>query len=158
MSNRNILNMSREIENINKNIDKFKKDISNISSIDNKLLDLNEIKMNKLEAISCLEQIRNDFSSLEKKVEKIDNSFKTLLVNKNTEYINNSYLEHLLINKAEISIKKAHILIYAFECNCAQDFFLLNEEELIEFGFTQEELNRINKECRYELESNIYPI
>jgi hypothetical protein len=158
MANRNILNMSREIENINKNIAKFERDIRNLNDVDIKLTDLNEIKMNKLEAVSILEKIKDDFTYLEKKVDLIDNSFKNLISNRNIDFVNNNinYFEHFLINQANLSKKKTQILIYAFECKCAQDFFLLNEDELIEFGFHQSELNKINEECKKDLESHIY--
>ena len=150
--------MSREIENINKNIAKFERDIRNLNDVDIKLTDLNEIKMNKLEAVSILEKIKDDFTYLEKKVDLIDNSFKNLISNRNIDFVNNNinYFEHFLINQANLSKKKTQILIYAFECKCAQDFFLLNEDELIEFGFHQSELNKINEECKKDLESHIY--
>ena len=58
-----------------------------MNDVDIKLTDLNEIKMNKLEAVSILEKIKDDFTYLEKKVDLIDNSFKNLISNRNIDFV-----------------------------------------------------------------------
>lgn len=165
MSNRNILNMSREIDNISKNIHNFRQDINIINSSSetnsDKIKDLDEIKMNRIDAIAELDKIKNDFKFMQDKLDLVNKCVKNLLSQeRNVDYVNKNTatFKKFLIDVCEISLKKTNVLLYVFECLSSQDFFLINEEELIEYGFTNDELNKINMKCKHELESNIYPM
>ena len=165
MSNRNILNMSREIDNISRNIEHFKNDINLINSSNEtnseKIRDLDEIKMNRIDAISELDKIKNDFKFMHDKLDLVNKYVKNLLSKeRNVDYVNKntSTFKAFLMDVCALNLNKTNVLLYVFECLSSQDFFLINEDELIDYGFTNDELNKINRECKNELESNIYPI
>ena len=79
---------------------------------------------------------------------------------RNVDYVNKNTatFKAFLMDVCGLTLKKTNVLLFVFECLSAQDFFLINEDELIDYGFTSEELNKINRECKNELESNIYPM
>jgi len=160
MSHLNILNISREIENINKNILSFQKQITRIESEENRnsdnIQDLDEMKMNKIEVISSLEKIRDDFKFLESKIENVDLCVKNL-VNRNIDYVGKNkekfknFLEKILLNE-----KKINIILYVLDCSNVQDLLSINEEEFVEFNFSQSEIELLYRKSKDELESNIY--
>ena len=165
MSNRNILNMSREIDNISRNVEHFRNDINVINSSNetnsDKIRDLDEIKMNRIDAIVELDKIKNDFKFMQDKLDLVNKCVKNLLSKeRNVDYVNKntSTFKGFLMNVCGLNLKKTNILLYVFECLSSQDFFLINEDELIDYGFTNDELNKINMECKHELESHIYPM
>ena len=90
MSHLNILNISREIDNINRNVQLFHKQITDLESTNSRnheiINDLDEIKMNKLDVITSLEKIREDFKFLESKINNVDLCVKKL-VNRNIDYV-----------------------------------------------------------------------
>tara|TARA_B100001093_G_C26345659_1_gene808010 strand:- start:85 stop:558 length:474 start_codon:yes stop_codon:yes gene_type:complete len=157
--------MSREIDNISRNIEHFQNDITLINSSNEtnseKIRDLDEIKMNRIDAISELDKIRNDFKFMQDKLDLVNKCVKNLLSKeRNVDYVNKNTatFKAFLMDVCGLNLKKTNVLLYVFECLSAQDFFLINEDELIDYGFTNEELNNINRECKNELESNIYPM
>ena len=160
MSHLNILKISKEIEHINKNIESLKHNIQDVNimndQLTNTLQDLNEIKSNKTDTMIILEQLRDDFKFLETKLTQVDRNVKQIAsrdldyVNKNTNYFN-----HFLTTQANLDSKKINILLHVFECHTPQQFFLINEQELIEFGFTYKEISTINKKCKEELEISV---
>ncbi len=160
MSHLNILNMSREINNINKNIAHFQKQISEIEENNtrnnNSIDDLDEIKMNKLEVISSLEKIKDDFKFLETKINNVDTCVKKL-VSRNLDYVgkNNEKFKQFLVN-CRITEKKINVILYVLDCSNVQDFLSISEDELSEFGFTQTDINLLSKKCKEELERNVY--
>jgi len=161
MSHLNILTISKEIENLNKNIFKFKNQIDDLEfekqTVNDNINDINEIKMNKLDAIDCLNEIRNDFKYLENKLNSVDNCVKKLVsrnidfVKKNTEVLNN-----FLKNTVGLDDKQINVLLYVFDCSSLQDCLLLNDKELISFGFNQSQLGILNRMCKDALENNTY--
>ena len=160
MSKMNPLAMSREIDNINKNISFFDSQIKNLENnqdrINESVEDLNEIKMNKLEIIETLEQIREEFKFLQTKVTTIDNSFRSL-VSRNIDYVNkNKELFHnFLKNIVTLSEKKINILLHVFDCSTYQDYLLIDEKELKEMGFNSSEIYSLNRKCKEQLENYI---
>jgi prefoldin subunit 5 len=162
MSHLNILTISKEIQNINKNISQFKSQLHNIESntnnIHSNIKDINEIKMNKIDSIDSLEQIRSDFKFLEKKLVSVDSCVKKLLsrnidfVNKNTEV-----LHKFLKENVNLDDKQINVIIYVFECVSLQDCLMLNDRELLDFGFNQINILNLNRQCKEALENNSYP-
>lgn len=160
MSHLNILNMSREIDNINKNINSFRKQITDIQENNYKntesINDIDEIKINKLEVISSLEKIRDDFKFLESKIQSVDSCVQKL-VTRNIDYVNkNKHKFKTFLQRASISDKKINVILYVLDCSNVQDFLSINEDELREFGFSQTEINNLNRKCKEEIEANIY--
>ena len=100
MSHLNILNISREIENINKNISVFHKQISDIEDKNTRnteiISDLEEIKMNKLDVICSLEKIKDDFKFLETKLNNVDSCVKNLINRNLILYIKYFFLLKML--------------------------------------------------------------
>ena len=160
MSHLNILNMSREINNINENISLFHKQITEIEEKNDRndeiINDLDEIKMNKLDVICSLEKIRDDFKFLESKIQSVDTCVKKL-VNRNMDYVskNKETFKNFLLELL-ISEKKINIILYVLDCSNVQDFLSVSEEELREFGINQSEISLINRKCKEEFESNVY--
>ena len=162
MSHLNILTISKEIDNINKNIHHFSTQIQKLDTdtqtINSNVQDVNEIKMDKIDAVNSLHQIREDFKFLETKLNSVDKCVKKLLdrnmdfVNKNTEIF-----FKFLKNNVGLSDQKINIILAVFDCKTPQDYLLLNERELIDFGFTQSELSLLSRSCKDCLENNIYP-
>ena len=74
MSHLNILT-SKEIENINKNIAKFQSQINTYETENSKLnknfSDINEIKINKIDVVHSLDEIKSDFKFLENKIHSV---------------------------------------------------------------------------------------
>lgn len=160
MSKMNPLAMSKEIDNLSKNISFFDNQLKNLESnqtkINQSVEDLNEIKMNKIEIIESLEQIREDFKFLQSKVTSIDNNFKNLIV-RNIDYVNKNkeIFYNFLKNVALLPEKKINILLHVFDCSTYQDYLLLDEKELKEMGFNTSEIYVLNKKCKEQLENFI---
>ena len=160
MSHLNILNMSREIENINKNIASFHKQISDIEEKNTRntdiINDLDEIKINKLDVICSLEKIKEDFKFLESKINSVDSNIK-ILINRNLDYVGNNkdkFKKFLKTNK--IDDKKINVILYVLDCSNCQDFLTVSDEELREFGFSQCDISIITRKCKQELENSAY--
>jgi hypothetical protein len=161
MSHLNILTISKEIENINKNVSKFQNQISDIEEDNSKLNsnfnDINEIKINKIDVIDSLDQIRNDFKFLENKLNSINGCVKKLLsrnldfVNKNTQTLHN-----FLTKRLEFNEKKINVLLFVFDCTSLQDCLLLNERELVDFGFNPGDISTLKRLCKETLENNTF--
>ena len=160
MSKMNPLTMSREIDNINKNITFFDSQIKNLENnqdrINESVEDLNEIKMNKIEIIESLEQIREEFKFLQTKVNNIDSSFRSL-ISRNIDYVNKNKepFHNFLKNIASLPEKKINILLHVFDCSTYQDYLLLEEKELKEMGFSSSEIYSLNRKCKEQLENYV---
>lgn len=157
MSHLNILNISREIENINKNISVFHKQISDIEDKNNRhteiISDIEEIKINKLDVICSLEKIKDDFKFLESKLNSVDNCVKKL-VNRNLDYVGkNKETFYTFLKELKVEDKKINVILYILDCSNVQDFLVVSPEELNEFGFGQSEISFISRKCREELET-----
>jgi hypothetical protein len=160
MSHLNILNISREIDNINKNITGFHKQITEMEDKNNRngeiINDLDDIKMNKLDVISSLEKIRDDFKFLESKINSVD-TFVKKLVNRNIDYVSkNRETFKNFLKLCQLTDKKINVILYVLDCSNVQDFLSVSDEELKEYGFTHAEVNLLNRKCKEELEKNVY--
>ena len=161
MSHLNILNISREIDNINRNVQLFHKQITDLESTNSRnneiINDLDEIKMNKLDVITSLEKIREDFKFLESKINNVDLCVKKL-VNRNIDYVgkNRETFKEFLVTTCSLNDKKVNVILYVLDCSNVQDFLSINDEELKEYGFSQTEINHLNRKCKEELEKNVY--
>lgn len=161
MSHLNILTISKEIENLNKNIAKFQTQISDIevtnSQMSSNFKDLNEIKINKLDVIDSIDQIRSDFKFLESKLNSIDGCVKKLLsrnldfINKNTRTLNNFLEKRLKFNNKQINV-----LLFVFNCSSLQDCLLLNDRELLDFGFNHTDVSCLKRACKETLENDSF--
>lgn len=160
MSHLNILKISREIDNINKNIKCFHKQISEMEEKNNRngeiINDLDEIKMNKLDVICSLEKIKDDFKFLESKLNSVD-TFVQKLVNRNIDYVgkNRETFKNFL-KTCQITDKKINLILYVLDCANIKDFLAISDEELKEYGFTHTEINLVTKKCKEELEKDVY--
>ena len=160
MSHLNILNISREIENINKNITAFHKQINDIEDKNTRnteiIHDLEEIKMNKLDVICSLEKIKDDFKFLESKLNNVDSCVKKL-VNRNLDYVGkNKETFKAFLKNIKLEEKKINIILYVLDCSNVQDFLAVSEEELNEFGFSKFDISLISSKCKEELENTVY--
>ena len=159
MSHLNILTISKEIENINKNISKFQSQINTMETENSKLNsnfnDINEIKINKIDVVNSLDEIKSDFQFLENKIRSIDVCVKKLL-SRNVDFVNKNTqtLFNFLKKKLEFNEKKINVLLYVFDCTTLQDCLLLNDRELIDFGFSQIEISLLKRLCKETLENN----
>jgi prefoldin subunit 5 len=161
MSHLNILTISKEIDNLNKNILQFRGQIDHLESenntLNNNIKDINEIKMNKLDTIDCIEEIKSDFKYLEKKLSSVNNCVKKLVsrnidfVKKNTEMLNNFLKEQVVLNDKQINV-----LLFVFDCSSLQDCLLLNDKELLDFGFSHSDTGLLKRKCKEALENNTY--
>lgn len=156
MSHMNILKMSEEIKNINKRIDTINDNINNISTVVNKnnniITDLDQIKMNKLECISELEEIKNEFQTMNNKVYEVNDTVISLL-NRDINYIEtNTKGLNSFLKKHHFHKDKINILIYLCKCNGVQDILLLKNEELATFGFSNSEITKLYKISKDHLE------
>jgi hypothetical protein len=153
MAHLNILQISREIENINKNLNS-QTDIT--VRMSNNLNDLNQIKSNKTDIDISLEEIRQHFKYLENKVNLIHNNVN-IITKRNMDYINtNSELFiHFLKSELKLDKKQINIIVYVLECSTPQDFLLLDNKDLIEFGFTDYDISKIKKKCKEDIESTV---
>ena len=52
--------------------------------------------------------------------------------------------------------KKINVLLYVFDCTTLQDCLLLNDRELIDFGFSQSEVSLLKRLCKDTLENNTF--
>ena len=161
MSHLNILTISKEIENINKNISKFQSQINTMETENSKLNsnfnDINEIKINKIDVVNSLDEIKSDFQFLENKIRSIDVCVKKLL-SRNVDFVNKNTqtLFNFLKKKLEFNEKKINVLLYVFDCTTLQDCLLLNDRELIDFGFSQIEISLLKRLCKETLENNTF--
>ena len=161
MSHLNILTISKEIENLNKNVKKFKNQIEILESdkniLNSNINDINEIKMNKLDAIDCLQELRDDFKHLENKLNSVDKCVKKL-VTRNIDFVkkNTEHLYNFLKTKVKLDEKQINVLLFVFDCSSLQDCLLLNDRELIDFGFNQSEIALLKRICKEALENNTY--
>jgi hypothetical protein len=161
MSHLNILTISKEIENINRNVSKFQSQINTIetenSKLNNNFNDINEIKINKIDVVHSLDEIKSDFKFLENKINSIDGCVKKLL-SRNVDFVNKNTqtLFNFLKKKIEFNEKKINVLLYVFDCTTLQDCLLLNDRELIDFGFSQSEVSLLKRLCKETLENNTF--
>lgn len=160
MSHLNILNISREIENINKNISVFHKQITDIEEQNTRnteiINDLEEIKINKLDVICSLEKIKDDFKFLESKLNSVDSCVKKL-VNRNLDYVGkNKETFKSFLHELKVEDKKINLILYVLDCSNVQDFLSVSEEELHEFGFSHSDISLISRKCKEELENSVY--
>ena len=160
MSHLNILNISREIDNLNRNINNFKKQIDRVAEQgeqnNNNISDLEDIKINKLDVINYMGKIRDDFKFLETKLDNVDSCVKKL-VSRNLDYVNkNKENFYKLLKSCSISDKQINIILYVLDCSNAQDFLAISEEELKVYNFIQTEINSLSRKCKTELENTIY--
>ena len=160
MSHLNILNISREIENINKNISMFHTQITDIEETNTRnteiINDLDEIKINKLDVICSLEKIKDDFKFLESKLNSVDSHVKNL-VNRNLDYVGkNKETFKAFLKENRLDDKKINIILYVLDCSNSQDFLAVSDEELREFGFNQPDISLISRKCKEELENTVY--
>ena len=160
MSHLNILNISREIENINKNISMFHKQISDIEETNSRnseiINDLEEIKINKLDVICSLEKIKDDFKFLESKLNSVDTCVKKL-VDRNLDYVGkNKETFKTFLKNLKIEDKKINVILFVLDCSNVQDFLAVSHEELHEFGFTQSDISLISRKCKEDLENSVY--
>lgn len=160
MSHLNILNISREIENINKNISMFRKQISNIEETNSRnseiINDLEEIKINKLDVICSLEKIKDDFKFLESKLNSVDSCVKKL-VDRNLDYVGkNKETFKTFLKNLKIDDKKINVILFVLDCSNVQDFLAVSHEELHEFGFNQSDISLISRKCKEDLENSVY--
>ena len=156
----NILQISREIENINKNFNSFQENLNNQNDatvrISNNLNDLNQIKSNKTDIDLSLEEIRQHFKYLENKINLIHTNVN-IITKRNMDYINTN--SELFINflKSDLKLdkKQINIIVYVLECSTPQDLLLLDNKDLIEFGFTDHDISKIKKKCKEDIESTV---
>lgn len=159
MSHLNILKISREIDNINKNILNVQTEVSSIQTdnetINRNIKDLNEIKSNKVDILLALEQIKEDFKFLETKVNLVDKNIKHI-VNRNIDYVNknNEKFSEFLKTEVKLDQKKINIILYIFDCYTVQQVVLIDDRELLNFGFNQQEINLLMNKCRENLEQS----
>jgi hypothetical protein len=160
MAHLNILQISREIENINKNINVFQENLNNQTNttvrMSNNLNDLNQIKSNKIDIDISLEEIRQHFKYLENKVNLIHNNV-SIITKRNMDYINTNSELFISFLKSELKLdkKQINIIIYVLECSSPQDFLLIDNKDLIEFGFTEYDISKIKKKCKEDIESSV---
>ena len=93
MAHLNILQISREIENIHKNINIFQENLNNQNEasirMSNSLNDLNQIKSNKTDIDLSLDEIRQNFKYLENKITVIHNNVN-IITKRDMDYINSN--------------------------------------------------------------------
>ena len=157
MSHMNILNISREIDRIKNNIIDVNTNVETFnSSFSNNLRDLNDIKANKTEIVASIDEIREDFKFMESKLNLIDNNVKNLM-NRDLDYVNKNNKEFttFLRNKLDFDTKKINIIIYVLECQSIHEAILLDNSDLLELGFTNDEVIRLKNKCKDEIESLI---
>lgn len=157
MSHMNILNISREIDRIKNNIIDVNTNVETInSSFSNNLRDLNDIKANKTEIVASIDEIREDFKFMESKLNLIDKNVKNLM-NRDLDYVNKNNKEFttFLRNKLDFDTKKINIIIYVLECQSIHEAIFLDNSDLLELGFTNDEVIRLKNKCKDEIESLI---
>jgi|TARA_B110000285_G_C14833527_1_gene471996 hypothetical protein len=160
MAHLNILQISREIENINKNINVFQENLNNNNNttvrMSTNINDLNQIKSNKIDIDISLEEIRQHFKYLENKVNLIHNNVN-IITKRNMDYINahNMLFVDFLKSELKLNKKQINIIIYVLECSTPQDFLLINSKDLIEFGFTEYDISKIKQKCKEDIESTV---
>lgn len=160
MAHLNILQISREIENIHKNINIFQENLNNQNEasirMSNSLNDLNQIKSNKTDIDLSLDEIRQNFKYLENKITVIHNNVN-IITKRDMDYINSNNQLFVDFLKSDLKLDKKYIniIVYVLECSTPQDFLLLDNKDLTEFGFTEIEISTIKKKCKEDIESSI---
>lgn len=151
MAHLNILNISRELSRLSENVRTISSD-SNTMNIS--INDLNEIKINKIDIIRIIDDIKTDIQKMDHKINDI-NKEVNVLVNRDMDIVNKNTkgFSFFLINNLNLSTKKINIIIFVLECNNQQDFLMLNFNDVSHFDFTEEEFNLIHNKCREYLEN-----
>ena len=151
MAHLNILNISRELSRLSDNV-------RNITSENNtmniSINDLNEIKVNRIDIVRIIDDIKTDIQKMDHKINDI-NKEVNILVNRDMDIVNKNTKDFsfFLINNLCLSTKKINIIIFVLECNNQQDFLLLDFNDVSHFDFTQEEFSLIQDKCREYLEN-----
>ena len=159
MSHLNILTISREIESIKKNINNYQGVINKNSNTHKEMSecirDLNDIKANKIDITISLDEIKNDFKFLEQKLKMINKNVSHIL-SRDLDYINkdNRRFVEFLRTQFNLDQKKINIILYVLDCTSPEQFILLDDTDLYEFGFSDTDISSIKKGCKEEMEKN----
>lgn len=159
MSHLNILTISREIESIKKNINNYQGVINENSNTHKEMSecirDLNDIKANKIDITISLDEIKNDFKFLEQKLKMINKNVSHIL-SRDLDYINkdNRRFVEFLRTQFNLDQKKINIILYVLDCTSPEQFILLDDTDLYEFGFSEADISSIKKGCKEEMEKN----
>ena len=144
MSSMNLLNMKKEIKNLNNIVENLKNENSNfkneLNSLNNSILEVKIKKPNTIEITNFIDEIKEDIGILSNKIEIINKKrfFKEIVS------LDNFNEAHNFLSSIDIEEKIINIILF-LNYNTIQDLCQLNIEDLIFYNISKQTLEYIIK-------------